>query len=138
MQPLSDLIQPHIDGPHDDSSTTEAARALAEVVRLLNHATRSHPRSAPAAYDLIGALATTTARLDQLLEQLAGRLADLTLAPTVADDRAGDPDTTAIADPDVTIAAANEALQHARLHAEALEQQLAAAHQHTSHLSGSL
>lgn len=64
------------DGPHSDDHTRQAAQALAETVRVLNHATR-HPDGVtdPATINaVLGDLRDTVARLDQLLEQLYRRL----------------------------------------------------------------
>jgi hypothetical protein len=65
------------DGPHDAESVTEAAEALAYLVRYLNNATRQQG-TLPyvAAVDgVVASLAAATYDMDQLLKQLTTTLA---------------------------------------------------------------
>jgi hypothetical protein len=72
-----------IGGPYGDDETRAAARAVAALVRYLDHATR-HGEALPepaTVDDVLGSLATAAAGLDQLLPQLAYRLGRLTGLP---------------------------------------------------------
>src|SRR5580700_4017636 len=64
----------NIDGPHSPQQTRDAARAAAEYIRFLNHATGHHSAQAldwPADADSVtGSVATLVMRLPQLLGQL--------------------------------------------------------------------
>lgn len=66
-----------IDGPRNPEYTLAVAEAVAEGVRVLNHLTRSHDSIAcPSEADrFIREIATTAARLPQLLGQVAAWLA---------------------------------------------------------------
>ena len=78
-KPLMTEITLRTDPPYSPEYTREVGRALAEAVRVLNHAT--HPANEGGleypgdAYDLLGHLYTATQRLDQLLDQLDAFLA---------------------------------------------------------------
>jgi len=74
-------------GPHSPEYTVTVADALAECVRVLNHATRSDDAIGypGAVYQVLGALYTATGRLPQLLSQLSGWLERETEAGRLAE-----------------------------------------------------
>jgi hypothetical protein len=79
-------------GPHSPEYTVQVANAMAECVRVLNHATRlgeaiGYPSTV---YDVLGALYTATARFPQLLDQLSGWLEHMTEAGSLGEDQHGD------------------------------------------------
>lgn len=70
-------IRLSLDGPHDDESIRRTAAAMAECVRVLNHATLppnqiQNPATVNA---VLGDLHETAARLNQLVQQLHDQLA---------------------------------------------------------------
>lgn len=70
------MTELNVDGPHSDEYTVEVARAAAEAVRVLNHATLNarginHPSTA---YSVAESLSTAVYGMLQLLEQLSGFL----------------------------------------------------------------
>lgn len=60
------------DGPHSDDYTRQVARAFADAVRVLNHATSSRDgvTDPGTVHDVLGSLRTAVQRMDQLLHQL--------------------------------------------------------------------
>jgi hypothetical protein len=82
-----------VDGPYSSEHTASAARAVAELVRYLNHATRAVAAlpDPVAVYDALGALSAATAGLPQTLCQLAGRLTELGEDSNAAVDNLGEP-----------------------------------------------
>jgi hypothetical protein len=79
-------------GPHSPEYTVTVANALAECVRVLNHATRSDDAIGypGAVYQVLGAVYTATGRLPQLLSQLSGWLERATEAGRLAEHQHGD------------------------------------------------
>jgi hypothetical protein len=78
------------DGPHSEESVTEAATAVARLVRYLNNATwpgKKHVASGPAMYRVLSNLNSTTYGLRQLLEQLRDTAATLAGDGSMYDDR---------------------------------------------------
>jgi len=75
------------DGPHDDDSAIEVANALAECVRVLNHATlpTAGVRYPATVYTLMGALSQSVHRMGQLMANCAGLLADMDSAGELRD-----------------------------------------------------
>lgn len=76
------------DGPHSDDYTRHVAQALAESIRVLNHATRgpdgiTYPGTV---YDVLGSLNTAVDGLDQLLRQLYQKLNNMHAAGELGDD----------------------------------------------------
>ena len=132
-----DVIQQywHVDGPHSDVTTREAGRALAELVRFLNHATGpDHARSAlpyaSLADSLVGSLASAVDGMHQLLNQIGHFLETQANDPSLVDDRR-DPDRYPA---HVTAITAAEELEHAAQQASALLGSLKRAKQHALHL----
>jgi len=81
------------DGPYSEQRTATAGRAVAELVRYLNYATRGVaglPDPA-GAYLLLGSVATALQRLPQALDQIARRFAELAADPAAAIDDLGHP-----------------------------------------------
>lgn len=80
------------DGPHTPDSVESATRALSDLVRYLNNATQpanaseSLP-SAPVVRRITGDLVTSTARLDQFVEQLDTALRRQGGDPSLFDER---------------------------------------------------
>jgi hypothetical protein len=78
------------DGPHSDDYTAEVARAVAEGVRVLNHATGSHAGRGltcpQTVYTVAGCLGAAAAGLGQLLRQLSAFLEEQAAAGRLADD----------------------------------------------------
>lgn len=113
-------------GPHSAEHTLHAAEALAEAVRVLNHATRTQegvpdPQTVHA---LLGHLHAATAGIDQLLHQLSDNLARFD-----CDDLADDSGNAGLA-----LGSARWHLSEARPFAEMLADLLSAAHTATSGL----
>jgi hypothetical protein len=80
-------------GPYGEEHTVTAARAVAELVRYLNYATRAvaglpEPGSV---YYLLGALTRALQGLPQALDQVVGRFAELAADPGAAIDDLGHP-----------------------------------------------
>lgn len=80
------------DGPHSRDSVATAAAALGALVRYLNNATQAGtaPVTLPypaSAHQVIADLATTVARLPQLLEQLQAVMRAQAADPRLYDDR---------------------------------------------------
>ncbi len=89
---MSETVTPRTLGPHSPEYTVTVAHALAESVRVLNHATRSadaidYPATV---YQVLGALYTATGRLPQLLGQLSRWLEREAEAGRLAESRHGD------------------------------------------------
>lgn len=110
--------------------TVTLARAAAEAIRGLNHATRHEdgPGQPSAAYDALGALALAASRLGQALGQIAGWL-DRALAAGLLGHDLGE-------DPAHAVSAAGIFLDGARLSAAALAGDLDAAQQQLALLNG--
>jgi len=117
-------------GPHGDDYTRHVSDALAECVRVLNHATQLQADTTDPAtvHHVLGSLHDAVARMDQLLDQLTRRLADLHAAGQVAHDN-GDADSAAHA-----VSSAAGSLGHARTVIASVSGNLAAAHAATSGL----
>lgn len=81
-----------VDGPYSPEHTATAARAAAELVRYLNHATRTGAAlpDPVAVYDTLTALAVTVDGLPQTLRQMAARLSDLAEDDNIAVDSLGE------------------------------------------------
>lgn len=93
-----DIIEQHwpYDGPHDDHSTVQAARAIEHLVRYLNNATGPGHRDtavpyASTGYRVVTGVAGATGLLPQLLGQLVRFFTDQSTDPTLYDDRRGRP-----------------------------------------------
>lgn len=113
------------DGPHSDDYTRHAAQAMAEAVRVLNHATR-HPDGVTApntVHDVLSNMQDAVTRLDQLIEQLYKRLNGMYAAGRLNDDSGY---------PVRQLQAALKALVAAREPGRLLAMQLDQAHQATS------
>lgn len=119
-----------IAGPHSDAYTRYVADALAESVRVLNHATQlpADTRDPATVHHVLGSLHDAVARMDQLLDQLTRRLADLHAAGRIAHDN-GNPDSAAHA-----VSSATGSISHARTVIASVSGNLAAAHAATSGL----
>jgi malonyl CoA-acyl carrier protein transacylase len=106
------------------------ARAAAEAIRGLNHATRHEdgPGQPSAAYDALGALTLAASRLGQALAQIAGWL-DRALAAGLLGHDLGE-------DPAHAVSAAGIFLDDARLSAAALAGDLDAAWQQLALVNG--
>jgi hypothetical protein len=133
-----DVIATHwnIDGPHDGHMTVEAGRAMAELVRFLNHATDPghQPSALPyasAANSLVGFLHGAVANMPQLLMQLAAFLEAQAGEPTLYDDRRGGPNAVPAGQ---TALAAAAYLREATALANALAYMLRSVVNHTTHL----
>ena len=114
----------------DTRQPAALARAAAEAIRGLNHATRD-PASLgqpSAAYDLIGALSITAARLPQLITQISAYLNHALAGGRLGHDLGEDP---ALAVDDTVIF-----LGDARLSAAALAADLDAAQQQLASVNG--
>jgi hypothetical protein len=93
------MVEWPLDGPYDPDRTVDAARAIAELVRYLNHATPPWKSDACLKFpsqlgSTIGALAGALHSLPQLLDQLgrhAGRFGNM---PNLYDDQGRDPRDT--------------------------------------------
>lgn len=93
---MTDLTIPvSMDGPYSPEQTQQAARAVAEGIRYLNHC--SHPGNDGGleypgdVYDLLGHLYTATGRLPQLLEQVAAFLQGQAEGGRTGDSNGRDP-----------------------------------------------
>ena len=106
------------------------ARAAAEAIRGLNHATRDHAGlgQPSAAYDVLGALSQAASGLPQLTAQITSYLGQALAAGKLGHDRGQDPA------PDVEGAVIF--LGDARLSAGALAGDLGAAQQHLALING--
>ena len=106
------------------------ARAAAEAIRGLNHATRCDAGlgQPSAAYDVIGALSLAASRLGQLLTQITGYLDRSLQAGRLGHDRGEDPA--------MAVEGAVIFLDDARLSAAALAGDLDAAQQQLAHING--
>jgi hypothetical protein len=80
-------------GQHASGDTVTLARAAAEAIRGLNHATRTEAGldQPSAAYDILGALAAAAARLGQLLTQITRYLDTALAAGRLGHDLGEDP-----------------------------------------------
>ena len=110
--------------------TVALARAAAEAIRGLNHATRREDGlgQPSAAYDVIGALSLAASRLGQALAQVT-RYLDRALADGRLGHDLGE-------DPALSVAGAGAFLDDARLSAAALAGDLDAAQQQLSLVNG--
>jgi hypothetical protein len=110
--------------------TVTLARAAAEAIRGLNHATRHEngPGQPSAAYDVLGALSLAASRLGQALAQIT-RYLDQALADSRLGHDLGD-------DPRFAVETAGLFLDDARLSAAALAGDLDAAQQQLALLNG--
>ncbi len=118
---------------HDETAsddTVALARAAAEAIRGLNHATRCGAGlgQPSAAYDVIGALSLAASRLGQLLTQITGYLDRSLQAGRLGHDLGQDPA------PDINGAGAF--LGDARRSAAALAGDLSQAHEQLAYLNG--
>jgi hypothetical protein len=75
-------------GPHSAEHTLHAANALAESMRVLNHATRARAGvpDPQTVYEVLGRIAFAIAGLDQVLPQLVEQLARFNADGRLADD----------------------------------------------------
>ncbi|SEG90971.1 hypothetical protein SAMN04489712_1283 [Thermomonospora echinospora] len=115
---MGERIEFRPDGPHSDDYTTDLARAFAEAVRVLNHATMRAGLHYPSTvYDMTGNLATGTAGLGQLVSQIGAFLKREATAGNLADTSGTDPRLTvrdaalAIQDAECAAAALADALR---------------------------
>jgi hypothetical protein len=115
-------------GPHSPEYTQEVGDALAECVRVLNHATDGFDGLLyPGDVDrLISAVATMASRLPQLFAQAEENLTRIAGTPGLYDDRGGGAE--------VTVAQVSVGLSEAAAAANALYELLDAAHQASAHL----
>ena len=116
---------------HDNpgAEAVALARAAAEAIRGLNHATRGAGLGRPsAAYDILGALSMTAARTGQALAQVTRYLDAATAAGQLGHDH-GD-------DPALAVDAAAIFLSDAQLSAAALAGDLDAAQNQLALLNG--
>ena len=96
---MAQLIELRTDGPHSGAYTREVARAFAETVRVLNHATTAaaggldHPQAADV---LIGQLAAGARSLNQLCAQISAFIGAQVAAGRLAAD--SEPGTRTAAD----------------------------------------
>lgn len=84
----------NIDGPHSGGHSREVARAVAEGMRVLNHATIGSAPGLDFASDvdsIMHSLHSAVYGLSQLLHQMAGWLQLLHDDGRLGDDRGGDP-----------------------------------------------
>ena len=95
---MGERIEFRSDGPHSDGYTTDLARAFAEAVRVLNHATGPHGgrglRYPSTVYDVASNLATGAAGLGQLMTQIGAFLTREAAAGHLADTSGTDPRLT--------------------------------------------
>jgi hypothetical protein len=123
------LIELRTDGPHSGAYTREVARAFAETVRVLNHATAAaaggldHPQAADV---VIGQLAAGARSLNQLLTQISAFVGAQVAAGRLAAD--SEPAARAAA------AAARARLSDASGCARSMAAALEAAHENLSEL----
>ncbi|MFB4275815.1 hypothetical protein ACBJ59_11020 [Nonomuraea sp. MTCD27] len=82
----------NVDGPHDDDSIRQTASAMAECVRVLNHATRDPDavKYPATVHDVLGSLRDGVQRMDQLFRQLDDRLRSMAVQDRIGDTH-GDP-----------------------------------------------
>ena len=127
---MDDFRQVINSGELTSNDTITLARAAAEVIRGLNHATGCDAGlgQPSAAYDILGALSLAASRLPQLLTQIAGYL-DRALAARRLGHDLGE-------DPAHAIGAAAVFLQDARGSAAALAGDLDAAQQQLCLVNG--
>jgi hypothetical protein len=86
---MTERIELRTDGPHSPEYTRQVASALAECVRVLNHATLSHEVGSALKYPshvdyVLVELASMALRLPQLCEQIATWLAGQHAAGRIA------------------------------------------------------
>ena len=117
----------------EDIALGDLADQAAHAIRLLNHRTRlgiGGPVDPADAAEIIAALATMTARLPQLLGQLAGWLEhEHHHSRLRVDDLTPQPDTAQ------TVHAVSNSLQHATRCLQRVAAELDTAHQHAAHLA---
>jgi hypothetical protein len=116
--------------PAAGDDTIALARAAAEAIRGLNHATRHEdgPGQPSAVYDVLGSLSMAASRLGQALAQIA-RYLDRALADGNLGHDLGE-------DPCFAVECAGLFLDDARLSAAALAGHLGAAQQQLARLNG--
>lgn len=115
-----------VDGPRDGDTVADAANAVAELVRYLNHATRSGLHWAADVDAVLAGLGEAMHGLPQVLAQLATFTARQATTPGLYDDRGRVAAATA--------AVLAEKLGTARGAAGRLATALDAARKHSSHL----
>jgi len=127
---VDDFRQAAGPGQPAGDDTIALARAAAEAIRGLNHATRHEGGlgQPSAAYDVLGALSLAASRLGQALAQIT-RYLDQALAGSRLGHDLGD-------DPRFAVETAGLFLDDARLSAAALAGDLDAAQQQLAHLNG--
>ena len=112
----------------DSRQAAALARAAAEAVRGLNHATRGGLAQPSDAYDVLGSLSLAASRLGPALAEVA-RYLDRALAGGTIGHDLGD-------DPCPAVEAASVFLGDARLHAASLAGDLGAAQQQLALING--
>jgi hypothetical protein len=127
---MDDFRQLVSTGRLTSEDTVTLARAAAEAIRGLNHATRHQDGlgQPSAAYDVTGALSLAASRLPQLLTQLTGYLEGALAAGRLGCDQGQDPAPN--------ICAARIFLHHARASAAALASALSQAQQQLATVNG--
>jgi hypothetical protein len=118
------------DGPHSVESVTYAARALEQLVRYLNNATRPSKKTlayAATSNQVLGSVSTAVHGLDQLLSQVTYALDQAAGDPTLYDDRH---DRSAVD----TAGSAAGRLAEARFRARDLASELDGVRELTNHL----
>jgi len=127
---VDDFRQMARDDETASDDTVALARAAAEAIRGLNHATRCDAGlgQPSAAYDVIGALSLAASRLGQLLTQITGYLDRSLQAGRLGHDLGEDPA--------LDINGAGVFLGDARLSAAALAGDLGAAQQQLALVNG--
>lgn len=86
-----------LDGPHTPETVIGAARAVDDLVRYLNHATRGHLLGNPAdLYSVLAALSMAVMKLPQLVEQLAAHTDRYVTVSGLYDSHGGNPSFTAM------------------------------------------
>jgi hypothetical protein len=132
------LVDKHwnIDGPHGDHTTTQAGRAIAQLMRFLNHATAPwHAESAlpwaATGSRVVGSLRAAAYDMPRALEQLAVFFDEQASNPLLYDDRRHNPNPPLVTD---TTSSAAADLRAAARKALELAQLLKSAFSHTDHL----
>lgn len=125
---IADLLLP-LGGPYDPDAVVQAATAVADLVRRLNHATfhASALRYPAHLYQVVGGIRSAAYGLGQTLRQLATQLDRWAMDPRVGHDQAGDPSATC--------ANARDRLRQCAASLATVTAPLDAAHALTSHLS---
>ena len=127
---MDDFRQMTSDDELPGDGAVALARAAAEAIRGLNHATRCDAGlgQPSAAYDVIGALSLAAARLPQLIAQITGYLDQSLQAGRLGNDLGEDPA------PDVD--GAGVFLGDARMSAAALAGDLSQAQEQLAYING--